>query len=132
MHWTYSCPHCHEVLNPGDSIVLLAEQGERQFLAGFHPQPGIYEVYLPAEVEAVPGVRWAFFCPLCRQALTTEISEDLCALDVHTGGEAHRIYFSRVVGEQATFVITAEGLLKDYGVHTDQYLEHLVHLKYMR
>jgi hypothetical protein len=29
-------------------------------------------------------------------------------------------------------MVTAEGLLKDYGVHTDRYLEHLVHLKYMK
>ena len=69
---------------------------------------------------------------MCRQALTTDISDDLCALDVHSGGDSHRIYFSRVAGEQATFMITAEGLLKDYGVHTDRYLERLVHQKYMR
>jgi hypothetical protein len=52
--------------------------------------------------------------------------------DLHTRNDTHRIYFSRVVGEQATFMVTAEGMLKDYGIHTDQYLEHLVHLKYMR
>ena len=89
-------------------------------------------MYLPAGITVEPGTRWAFSCPVCRRALTTEISEDLCALDVQTEGASHRIYFSRVAGEQATFMITAEGLLKDYGVHTDQYLEHLVHLKYMR
>jgi len=132
MRWTYSCPHCHGVLNPDESIILLADLGDRQILAGLHPQPGNYEVYLPADVEVESGSRWAFSCPVCRQALTTEISEDLCALDMHTGGDAHRIYFSRVAGEQATFTITAEGLLKDYGVHMDQYLEHMVHLKYMR
>ena len=132
MHWTYSCPHCSATLNPKDTIVLRAEHGGRRFLVGFNPQPGNYEVYLPAEVEMAPGSRWAFSCPVGRQALTTEISDDLCALDMHTGGDTHRVYFSRVAGEQATFTITAEGLLKDYGLHTDQYLEHLVHLKYMR
>jgi len=35
-------------------------------------------------------------------------------------------------GEEATFVVTAEGLLKDYGIHTDRHLEHMVHTKYMR
>lgn len=132
MDWTYSCPHCQAVLNPDGPIILLAEHGERQLLAGFHPQPGNYEVYLPGDMTVAPGTRWAFFCPVCRQPLTTEVSEDLCALDVDTCGKTHRIFFSRVAGEQATFVITAEGLLEDYGVHTDQYLEHLVHLKYMR
>ena len=99
---------------------------------GLHPQPGNYEVYLPPEVEIAAGTRWSFGCPVCRQELTTELSEDLCALDMHTGGDAHRMYFSRVAGERATFMVTAEGLLSDFGVHADQYLEHLVHLKYMR
>lgn len=132
MRWTYSCPHCQAVLNPDRSIMLLAEYGGRKLLAGLHPQPGNYEVYLPHDLTAEAGTRWSFSCPVCGQALTTEISEDLCALDVQTNAEKHRIYFSRVVGEQATFMITAEGLLRDYGVHTDRYLEHLVHLKYMR
>ncbi len=34
--------------------------------------------------------------------------------------------------EEATFVVSAEGMLTDHGVHTDKYLEHLVHRKYMR
>ena len=42
------------------------------------------------------------------------------------------VYFSRIAGEEATFVVSAEGMLTDHGVHTDKYLEHLVHLKYMR
>jgi hypothetical protein len=29
-------------------------------------------------------------------------------------------------------VVSAEGLLKDYGIHTDRYLEQMIHSKYMR
>jgi hypothetical protein len=132
MDWIYSCPHCHAILNPDRSIVLLAEHGESRCLVGLHPQPGNYEVYLPAEVEMPAGSRWGFACPLCRQPLTTELSEDLCALDMQSGGDPHRVYFSRIAGEQATFVVSAEGLLTDHGIHTDRYLEHLIHLKYLR
>lgn len=132
MPWTYSCPHCRAVLNPDESIVLLAETGGDRFLAGFHPQPGNYEIYLPPEVEAVAGTVWEFSCPVCRASLTTEVAEELCALDVASGAETHRVYFSRVCGEQATFVVSAEGLLQDFGLHTDRYLEHLVHQKYLR
>jgi hypothetical protein len=120
------------MLNPDDSIILLAEHDARRLLVGFHPQPGNYEMYLPPDFEMPPELRWSFFCPVCRQELVTEVSDELCALDVHTGGDTHRIYFSRNAGERATFMITAEGLLKDYGIHTDRYLEHLVHEKYMR
>ena len=132
MHWTYSCPHCQAMLNPDDTVILLAKLRDRDILVGLHPQPGNYEVYLPPNVEIAAGTRWSLSCPVCRQELTTELSEDLCALDMHTGGNAHRMYFSRVPGERATFMVTAEGLLSDFGVHADQYLEHLVHLKYMR
>lgn len=131
MNWTYSCPHCRAVLNPDESIMLLAQRDERCFLVGFHPQPGNYEVYLPPDVEMPPGSRWSFACPVCRQALTSELSDELCALDMTSGGDPHRVYFSRVTGEQATFVVTAEGLLTDHGIHTDRHLERLVHLMYM-
>jgi hypothetical protein len=69
---------------------------------------------------------------VCEKSLLSELSEDLCALDVTSPGETHRIYFSRIAGEEATFVVSAEGMLKDYGIHTDRYLEHLIHEKYMR
>jgi hypothetical protein len=120
------------MLNPDETIILLAEFDDRRLLAGFHPQPGNYEMYLPADFEMPKHQRWTFSCPVCRQELVTELSDDLCALDVHTEGHTHRIYFSRIAGERATFTVTAEGLLEDYGVHTDRYLEKLVHEKYMR
>jgi len=132
MHWTYSCPHCDAVLNPDETIMLRADCEDRRFLIGLHPQPGNYEVDLPDGETMTPGSRWSFSCPVCEHSLVSELSEDLCALDMRSPDEAHRIYFSRVTGEQATFVISAEGMLTDHGIHTDQYLEHLVHLKYMR
>jgi uncharacterized protein YbaR (Trm112 family) len=132
MKWTYSCPHCHEILNPDETVTLVAEQDDRRFLAGLHPEPGNYHMHLPPDVEMPAGTRWEFSCPVCRKTLTTDQSEDLCALDMHSAGDSHRVYFSRVAGEQATFVVTAEGLLKDYGIHTDRYLEQMVYRKYMR
>ncbi len=132
MHWTYSCPHCEAMLNPEERVVLRAEREGRRLLIGFHPQPGNYEVELPPGEKMTKGSRWEFFCPVCERSLASELSDDLCALDVHTSGETHRVYFSRIAGEEATFVVSAEGLLRDYGIHTDRYLEHLVHAKYMR
>lgn len=132
MNWSYSCPHCRAILNPDETIVLLADDGSRHFLAGLHPQPGNYEMFLPAGLEAVKGSRWDFQCPVCRASLISDLADDLCAIDVQSGGNAHRVYFSRIAGEKATFVVSAEGLLKDYGLHTDRYLEHMVHAKYLR
>ncbi len=132
MYGNYSCPHCRSILNPEERVVLHAGSGDHRFLAGLHPQPGNYEVELPPGESMPEGSRWEFFCPVCDKSLTSELSEDLCALDVHSAGETHRVYFSRIAGEQATFVVSAEGLLKDYGIHTDRYLEQMIQSKYMR
>lgn len=132
MHWLYSCPHCQATLNPGERIVLRAAGEGRSFAVGLHPQPGNYSVELPPGEVMTQGSRWEFFCPVCERSLASELSDDLCALDLLTAGECHRVYFSRIAGEEATFVVSAEGLIKDFGIHTDRYLEHLVHSKYMR
>jgi hypothetical protein len=118
------------MLNPDETIMLVVEGAAHRFLAGFHPQPGNYLVHLPPEVELPAGTRCSIFCPVCHQELVTELTEELCALDMHSGGDLHRVYFSRVAGEQATFVVTAEGLLKNFGIHTDRYLEQMVHRMY--
>ena len=132
MNWVYSCPHCEATLNPEERVVLRVESQGRSFLAGFHPQPGVYEVELPPGEIMAQGSRWEFFCPVCERSLVSELSDDLCALDVHVGDEVHRVYFSCIAGEEATFVVSAEGLVRDYGIHTDRYLERMVHSKYMR
>jgi len=132
MHWKYSCPHCEASLNPDERVVLRAEFGDHRFLAGLHPQPGNYEVELPPGEEMAPGTRWEFFCPVCEKSLVSELSEDLCELVMSSPGAPHHVYFSRIAGEEATFVVSAEGMLKDYGIHTDRYLEQMIHSKYMR
>jgi hypothetical protein len=132
MDWIYTCPHCGAILNPDRSIVVRAERQKHRILIGLHPQPGNYEVELPEGEAMPPGSRWAFSCPVCDHSLSSELSDDLCALDMCCGDERHRVFFSCITGEQATFVVSAEGMLTDHGIHTDRYLEHLVHQKYMR
>ena len=80
----------------------------------------------------MPLVYLLYRCPACGHDLTSELSDDLCALDMWSGADRHRVYFSRIAGEEATFVVGAEGLLDDHGIHTDRYVEHLIHRKYMR
>lgn len=127
MHWTYSCPRCQGTLNPDDTVILVAEHAGKRVLIGLHPEPGVYEIHPPPEVTVKAGSRWLLMCPLCNADLRSDLSEDLAHLDMACGGDSHRVYFSRVVGEQATFVVSAEGLLHDHGIHTDQYVEDLLH-----
>jgi len=112
MRWTYSCPHCEAMLNPDETVVLIGECGPNRLLIGFHPEPGTYRAYLPPGTQLQKGSTWDFSCPVCNRSLVTEIAPGLCALDMATQGVRHRLFFSRTAGEQATFVITAEGVQK--------------------
>ena len=125
MRWTYSCPHCNVMLNPDETVILIGEQNDRRVLVGFHPMPGSYRAYLPPGLEVQTGVHWEFFCPLCQQNLVTEAAPDLCALDMGTQGHRHRLYFSRVAGDEATFVISAEGIARFGRDHESHSLEML-------
>ena len=87
---------------------------------------------MPDGESIATGTTWDFSCPICDRSLISELSNELCALDMRLHDESHRVYFSRIAGERATFVVSAEGMLIDHGVHTDRYIEHLVHRKYMR
>jgi len=126
MRWTYSCPHCEAMLNPDETVILLAEQRSDIFLVGLHPEPGNYRAYMPPGHEVEDGSRWNFRCPVCHHNLTAAIAPDLCALDMVSGGVKHRVYFSRTAGEQATFVVSAEGIERlgtDAGSHSLEMLE---------
>lgn len=128
MSWSYWCPHCRGGLNPAATVILVAEHGSVRALIGLHPQPGVYQAAFPPDVEAAPGSRWSFSCPLCRENLSTGEAPLLCALDGLLEGRRHRIYFSPVAGEEATFVVSAEGVEsfgRDAAVHPLDLLEYI-------
>lgn len=128
MSWTYSCPHCGSVLNPDATIILIGVRGEDRVMVGLRPEPGDYQVAVPPGFAIEPGSRWDFECPLCRESLVSEVSDELCCLDMIARGLRHRVYFSRTAGEYATFVLSAEGI-EQYGEHADRHsldiLEHV-------
>jgi hypothetical protein len=113
------------MLNPERAVILLAEREGRRVLVGFHPEPGNYEVHLPPGFRAEPGSRWEFMCPVCHQRLITDETDELCALDLEMGGEKHRLFFTPVAGDEATFVISAEGIRSSYGADFKKYLREV-------
>lgn len=122
MRWTYRCPHCAAMLNPDETVVLVAEREGVRLLVGLHPQPGNYQVHLPPGVEVPRGSRWQFSCPVCHGDLAAEAADGLCGLDVEDETGDRRLYFSPVAGEQATFVVSAEGLAERHGMDLDKYV----------
>lgn len=111
MSWTYSCPKCHAMLNPHDTIILLGAPGPgKRVLIGFHPQPGNYQIYLPPEISVAKGEEWEFFCPVCRSNLVALGNDQMCRIDLVDGESRQEVFFSRVAGEKMTFVHGQEGI----------------------
>jgi hypothetical protein len=121
MSWTYSCPYCEKVVNPDETVILLAERGDEQTLLGFHPQPGNYTIYVPPGVTLSRGDEWEFSCPVCRANLRAPEHPNLCALTVWQGSERRRVLFSRIVGEQATYVVADQSVAEAHGGDVDAY-----------
>jgi hypothetical protein len=127
MQWVYSCPHCKAILNPDATIMLVGVSDDDRIMVGFHPEPGNYRISIPVGHVIEVGSRWDFECPLCRRSLTAEIAPDLCCLDMVTEGARHRVYFSRIAGEHATFVISAEGI-EPHGEHAKRHSLEILEL----
>ena len=124
MEWIYSCPKCTAILNPGVSIVLLGHYQGCDTLLAFHPEPGNYEVAVPYNMTINRGEVWDFTCPVCHESLNLADEEKLAALDMTDGkGNWHKVIFSRIAGEQATFVIGKgpKSMMVDHGKDKAKY-----------
>ena len=131
MSWTYRCPHCKAMLNPHDTIILTAARGDTRILAGFHPEPGNYAIYFPPDVELQDGETWDFFCPVCQADLKMEDNENLCLLELQEGERESQILFSRVAGEQATYLVAGGAVTAKLGADAQNYFEYLMSVRFL-
>jgi hypothetical protein len=121
------------MLNPDETIILVAQHGDDRILVGLHPEPGNYEVTLPPGIQLEDGTRWALECPVCHHDLAIEADSSLCALIVHAGGSRGRVLFSSIAGHQATFVVSEESEKEpeSHGRDADRYWQSVVQMKYL-
>jgi hypothetical protein len=128
--WIYACPACAAMLNPGESVVLVAAQDDRRMLMAFSPEPGNYALWVPPHTTITPGTKWDFQCPVCQQSLTADEHENLCVLDLIEGNARRRVFFSRVAGEHAT-VVLADKQVMGYGEHAPTYMKLFLEMKHL-
>jgi len=124
MGMEYGCPRCGAHLNPGPRIILLGRYRGECGLFAFNPEPGNYDTDLPGNISIEPGEIWEFLCPVCHRVLSLAGEKGLAALDMRDGaGNWHKVVFSRVAGEQATFVISQNPELevKEFGLNFSKY-----------
>jgi hypothetical protein len=117
------------MLNPNQTLILLAEHDDKRILVGFHPEPGNYEVYFPPGSELSEGQIWSFFCPVCRKDLKTAEDDNLCAVLMLEPTISRRVLFSRVAGEQATYVLYDSEIEHRHGKNSVAYQHRLVPIR---
>jgi len=118
---SYFCPHCRRMLNPGTKVIFLVENGNDRELMLLSAKLGEYSVVHSRSMTFKGGEVYTFRCPMCRADLTSSLDENL--VDILTQSEDEplfRVSFSRVFGEQATFLRASDGVDR-YGEHAERY-----------
>ena len=118
---SYYCPHCRKLLNPGQKVIFLVENGNDREMVLLSAKLGDYSVVHSRSMTFEEGKVYTFRCPICRADLTSGLDENL--VDILTDGADEtqvRVSFSRVFGEQATFLRAPDGVNR-YGEHASRY-----------
>ena len=132
MSWSYSCPRCGGTLSPDRSVMLCGARGDgNRVLIGFHPQPGNYEIYIPPDADIKDGDKWTFYCPVCGENLASDEDRNLCVLNLTHEGREQQVFFSRIAGEQVTFVVANRKVEEAHGTDSETYRHHMMRLKYI-
>jgi hypothetical protein len=118
---SYFCPHCRRMLNPGTKVIFLVENGDDRELMLLSAKLGEYSVVHSRSMTFEEGKIYTFRCPICRSDLTSSLDENLVDILTQTDEDTLvRVSFSRVFGEQATFLRSPDGVDR-YGEHASRY-----------
>jgi hypothetical protein len=118
---SYFCPHCRKLLNPGTKVIFLVDTEQDCELMLLSAKLGDYSAVYARSMVFEEGRMYSFRCPLCRADLTSSLDENLVDILTLTDDDALvRVSFSRVFGEQATFVMAANGI-DQFGEHALRY-----------
>lgn len=106
----YKCPECSAGLSTHKVVLLVGENDKKRSLFVFDARPGKYDFVVVDDVEVAPGSLWTFYCPVCWGDLTTGYNKRLARLEAVDENGTKRVVFSKVAGEQSTFVLGGEEL----------------------
>jgi hypothetical protein len=109
------------MLNPGTKVIFLVENGTERELVLLSAKLGEYSVVHSRSMTFEEGKIYTFRCPMCRSDLTSSLDEKLVDILTESDDEVMvRVSFSRVFGEQATFLRAPNGVDR-YGEHAANY-----------
>ncbi|QQS51437.1 MAG: hypothetical protein IPM71_01565 [Bacteroidota bacterium] len=121
MEKQYRCPHCSGHVKVGDNIVLLgSNQHKQRGLILLHPEVGNYTSIKHPSFALAIDEEVDFFCPLCHASLASDFDNRLSHLILLENEKTFDIYFSRIHGEQSTYLVDGDSVTA-MGEHADRY-----------
>ena len=108
----FFCPYCREMLSMSGKIVLNTrragnELGKMQLSVAV----GDYGYEHIPEVEFLKGEIVDFFCPHCKEDLSSDHYENFARLLLRSDNKAElELLFSREAGKRKTYIITEDGI----------------------
>ena len=106
----YKCTECSAGLSTHKVVLLVGENDKKRSLFVFDARPGRYDFVVVDDIEVKPGSMWEFYCPVCWANLTTSYNKRLAKLEAVDEEGSRKVVFSKVAGEQSTFVLGGEEL----------------------
>lgn len=118
----YVCPQCRGHLLVGEYIVFRIRNKRREKgLLLLHPEVGNYSSIKHPKFRFEEGERVDFFCPICMQSLDADLDANLVhVLMIDEQKTEHKIYFSRIAGEQSTYKVSDKEVTAS-GEHSHRY-----------
>ena len=94
---------------------------------GLAAELGKYGASYDSNLTMEEGCRVDFACPHCGRSLTSTYSEDLAEIEMVEGGDEYVVVFSRIYGEQSSFVVelSSKKLVASYGEGAAAYIAEL-------
>lgn len=116
MKKSYLCPACKSHLKLRDKVILTVFKNEQQRgLILLSPEIGDYDITYHSESTGLAkGDKVDVFCPVCSVNLDAgEKYKNLAKLImVDETGKKSEVYFSKIIGEQATYKVTDQKIQK--------------------
>jgi hypothetical protein len=110
-----------KLLNPGTKVIFLVDTEAGCDLMLLSPTLGDYTAVYARSVQFEEGTLYTFRCPVCRANLTSSVDDKLVEILTSDGDEPPvEVRFSRVYGEEATFLRQDDGVAR-FGEHSGRY-----------
>lgn len=121
----YYCPYCKTPLKTHKHIILTAktDQGSGGIVL-FEPKLGDYNIIRHKDCKLKENIRVEFFCPVCHNNLSSDKKNLAEIILIDTEGDEYKVWFSEIIGEQATYKIKAGKVYKAYGEDQAKYMNH--------